>query len=78
MKKIEIFGTGCPKCKRTEQNVRRAVQELGIEAEVIHVYDQLEMLKRGITNTPAVVIDGEVKITGRVPEVDEIKELLST
>ena len=78
MKKIEIFGTGCPKCKRTEQNVRRAVQELGIEAEVTHVYDQLEMLKRGITNTPAVVIDGEVKITGRVPEVDEIKELLST
>lgn len=78
MKKIEIFGTGCPKCKRTEQNVRRAVQELGIEAEVIHVYDQLEMLKRGITNTPAVVIDGEVKIAGRVPEVDEIKELLST
>ena len=78
MKKIEIFGTGCPKCKRTEQNVRRAVQELGIEAEVIHVYDQLEMLKRGITNTPAVVIDGEVKITGRVPEVDEIKGLLST
>jgi len=78
MKKIEIFGTGCPKCKRTEQNVRRAVQELGIEAEVTHVYDQLEMLKRGITNTPAVVIDGEVKIAGRVPEVDEIKELLST
>lgn len=78
MKKIEIFGTGCPKCRRTEQNVRKAVQELGIEAEVIHVYDQLEMLKRGITNTPAVVIDGEVKIAGRVPEVDEIKKLLST
>ena len=78
MKKIEIFGTGCPKCRRTEQNVRKAVQELGIEAEVTHVYDQLEMLKRGITNTPAVVIDGEVKIAGRVPEVDEIKELLST
>ena len=78
MKKIEIFGTGCPKCKRTEQNVRKAVQELGIEAEVTHVYDQLEMLKRGITHTPAVVIDGEVKIAGRVPEVDEIKELLST
>ena len=78
MKKIEIFGTGCPKCKRTEQNVRKAVQELGIEAEVTHVYDQLEMLKRGITNTPAVVIDGEVKIAGRVPEVDEIKQLFST
>jgi len=78
MKKIEIFGTGCPKCRRTEQNVRKAVQELGIEAEVTHVYDQLEMLKRGITNTPAVVIDGEVKIAGRVPEIDEIKELLST
>lgn len=75
--KIEVFGVGCPKCKKTEDNCRQAVKELGIKAEVTHVYDQAEMLMRGITDNPSVVIDGELKVAGRTPEVQEIKKWLS-
>jgi len=75
--KIEVFGVGCPKCKKTEENAKKAVEELGIDAEVVHIYDQVEILKRGITDSPALAIDGEVKIANRVPEVDEIKKLLT-
>lgn len=72
--KIEVFGVGCPKCKKTEENCKQAVKELGIKVEVTHVYDQAKMLTRGITDSPALVIDGELKVSGRVPEVQEIKE----
>ncbi|OPX17907.1 thioredoxin family protein [candidate division WOR-3 bacterium 4484_100] len=75
--KIEIFGKGCPKCQKTEENARKAVQESGIDAEVVHIYDEVEMLKRGIIDNPALVIDGELKIGGRVPEIEEIKKLLT-
>jgi small redox-active disulfide protein 2 len=76
MVKIEVFGVGCPKCKKTEENCKQAVKKLGIKAEVTHVYDQMEMLKRGITGSPAVVIDGKLMVVGRVPEVEEIKKWL--
>ncbi len=78
MVKIEVFGVGCPKCRKTEENCRQAVRELGIEAEVVHVYDQMEMLRRGITDNPSVVIDGKLMLGGRVPEVHEVKKWLST
>ena len=71
--KIEVFGIGCPKCRATEANARKAVQELGVNAEVIPVYDKTATIKRGITDTPALVIDGKLKVSGRVPEVEEIK-----
>jgi len=74
--KIEVFGAGCPKCKKTEENCRKAVKELGLKAEVIHVYDQVEMLKRGITSSPAVMVDSKLMVSGRVPEVHEIKKWL--
>lgn len=77
MVKIEVFGVGCPKCKITEENCRKAVKELGIKAEVTHVYDPAEMLKRGITSSPAVLVDGKLMVSGRVPEVQEIKKWLS-
>ncbi|MEM3401744.1 MAG: thioredoxin family protein [Candidatus Hadarchaeales archaeon] len=77
MIKIEVFGVGCPKCKKTEENCKQAIKELGIKAEVIHVYDQKKAVMRGIIDSPAVVIDGELKVSGRVPEVQEIKEWLS-
>lgn len=77
MVKIEVFGVGCPKCKKTEENCKRAVQELGIKAEVVHIYDQAQMLMRGITDNPSVVIDGKLMVGGRVPEVQEIKKWLS-
>lgn len=73
--KIEIFGIGCPKCKATEANARKAVQELGIQAEVVPVFDKdkAAVIKRGITDTPALMVDGKLKVAGRVPETEEIK-----
>jgi len=74
--KIEVLGTGCPKCKKTYENAEKAIKELGIEAELVKVYDSVEIAKRGVLETPALVIDGEIKIAGRVPSKEEIKELL--
>ncbi len=74
--KIEVLGTGCPKCKKTYENAAEAIKELGIEAELVKVYDSVEIAKRGIFETPALVIDGEIKVAGRVPSVEEIKEML--
>ena len=74
--KIEVLGIGCPKCRKMEENARKAVKELGIKAEVFHVYDAVEIARRGIVSTPALVVDGKVKVAGRVPTVEEIKQLL--
>jgi small redox-active disulfide protein 2 len=74
--KIEIMGTGCPKCKTTEKIVRKAVEELGIKAEIVKVDDLQEIINRGVMMTPAVFVDGEAKIVGRIPSPEEIKKLL--
>jgi len=74
--KIEILGTGCPKCKATEKNVRKAVDELKIEAEIVKVEDIQEIINRGVMMTPAVFIDGKAKVVGYIPSPDEIKKLL--
>jgi small redox-active disulfide protein 2 len=74
--KIEILGTGCPKCRTTEKNVRKAVEELGLQAEIVKVEDLQQIIDRGVMLTPTVFIDGEAKIVGRVPSPDEIKKLL--
>jgi small redox-active disulfide protein 2 len=70
------MGTGCPKCKTTEKIVRKAVEELGIKAEIVKVDDLQEIINRGIMMTPAVLVDGEAKIVGRIPSPEEIKKLL--
>jgi small redox-active disulfide protein 2 len=74
--KIEVLGTGCPKCRKTYENAEKAIKETGVEAELVKVYDSIEIAKRGVFETPALAIDGAVKIAGRVPSVEEIKELL--
>ena len=74
--KIEVLGTGCPKCKKTYENAAEAIKELGIEAELVKVYDSVEIAKRGVLETPALAIDGEIKVAGRVPSKEEIKEML--
>ena len=74
--KIEILGSGCTKCKATEEVVKKAVEELGIQAEVVKIDDLQDIIDRGVMMTPAVVVDGIVKIVGRKPSVDEIKKLL--
>jgi len=70
--KIEILGTGCPKCKQLEANAKKAVEEAGKKAEIIKVADIAKIVEYGVMSTPAIVIDGKVKAYGRVPEVKEI------
>ena len=74
--KIEILGTGCPKCKATEKIVKQVVDELKADVEIVKIEDLQEIVNRGVMMTPAVVVDGEVKIVGHVPSVDEVKKLL--
>ena len=74
--KIEILGTGCAKCRATEKIVKKAVEELGIQAEVVKVEDLQDIINRGVMMTPAVVVDGKVKITGHQPTIEEIKKIL--
>jgi len=76
--KIEVLGTGCAKCKSLLRNVERAVQELGIEAEVIRVDSLQEIMDRGIMMIPGLAINGEVKLVGRSPSVEEIKKMLQS
>lgn len=74
---IAILGTGCPKCKQTAEAVRRAVEQVGIEATIYKVEDIREIMRFRVMMTPAVAIDGQVKISGKVPTVDEVKALLA-
>jgi small redox-active disulfide protein 2 len=73
MKKIQILGTGCPKCKRLFEASQQAVKDLGIEAEVSKVEDINEIMKFNVMMTPALAVDGQVKVVGRIPKLDEIK-----
>ncbi len=77
MKKIQILGTGCPKCKKLAENVEAAAKELGIEFEIEKVTDINEIMKFGVMMTPALVVDGEVKVVGKVPSTDEINQMLT-
>lgn len=76
MIKIEVLGTGCMKCKRLEKNVQKAVEELGIKTEIIKVEDIGKIMEYGIMMTPGLIINGETKVIGRVPNVEEIKRML--
>lgn len=74
--KIEILGTGCMKCKRLAKNTEIAVAELGIPAEIEKVEEITAIMDRGVMLTPALIVDGELKVSGRVADVNEIKETL--
>lgn len=74
--KIEILGPGCSRCDITEQVVINALAELQIPAEVIKISDLDKMLEYHITSTPALIIDGQIKMQGRIPSKEEIKNLL--
>ncbi|MFW6038834.1 MAG: thioredoxin family protein [Candidatus Saliniplasma sp.] len=74
--KIEILGPGCFNCQRLEKNARKAVKELGIDAEIEKVEDVQEMSSRGVMMTPALAIDGETKSAGKVLNPEQIKKLL--
>lgn len=73
---IKILGTGCAKCKTTQAVVEKVMAETGIEATIIKVEDIMEIMKFNIMTTPAVVVDGVVKIKGRVPSESEVRTAL--
>lgn len=74
--KIEILGSGCPKCEGTEQNVRKALADLNLPADVVKVTEIDDILAHGVMFTPALVIDGKVVMQGKIPTVDQIKQLV--
>jgi small redox-active disulfide protein 2 len=74
MKKIEILGMGCPKCNKLFQRAKEAVKDLGIEAEVVKIQDIKTISEYGVLITPALAVGGVVKVAGKVPKVEEIKE----
>jgi small redox-active disulfide protein 2 len=73
MKKIQILGTGCPKCKKLSEVAEKVAKESGVEYELTKVTDITEIMQYGVMMTPALVIDGEIKVVGRIPKPDEIK-----
>ena len=75
--KIEVLGTGCAKCKRLFANVQEAVKDLKITAEVVKVEELDKIVNRGVMLTPALFINGELRAEGRVPCMDEIKQMLT-
>jgi len=76
MKKIEILGTGCPKCKKLTEQTMEAAAQLGMECNIEKVEDIQKIMAYGVMMTPALVVDGKVKVTGKVPSVDELKKIL--
>jgi len=77
MRRIQILGTGCPKCRKLAEAADQAAKELGIEYELEKVTDLNEIVTFGVMMTPALVVDGEVKVQGKAPSVDEIKKHLA-
>ncbi len=78
MKKLQILGTGCPKCKQLAENAEAAAKALGVEYTIEKVTDIGEMMKFGVMMTPALVIDGKVAAAGNVPSAGEIKKMLES
>jgi small redox-active disulfide protein 2 len=76
MKRVQVLGPGCAKCAKLKENTDQAIRKLGIEAAVEKVADINEITAFGVMMTPALVVDGQVKVVGRVPSPEEIEGLL--
>lgn len=77
MKKVQILGTGCPKCKKLAENTEAAAKALDLDCDIEKVTDINEIMKFGVMITPALAVDGQVKVVGKVPSPDEIKKMLA-
>ncbi|MBN2566316.1 MAG: TM0996/MTH895 family glutaredoxin-like protein [Candidatus Eisenbacteria bacterium] len=75
--KIQVLGTGCPKCKALAERVERAVAELGLDCDIEKITDIREIMAYGVMITPALAVDGEVKMSGKLPSVVELMEVLT-
>ncbi len=77
MKTIKILGTGCAKCKQTEAVIRETLSDMGLEANIEKVEDIQKIMEYDIMATPAVVLDGVVKMAGKVPSKEEVRTMLA-
>lgn len=77
MKKIQVLGTGCAKCEKLADLAKQAADELGIEYELVKIKDIVEITSFGVMMTPALAVDGEVKVSGKVPDVETLKGLMT-
>lgn len=75
--RIEVLGSGCAKCNKTKELAEKAVKEAGMDAEIVKVEDFDKILEYGVMVTPALVIDGDVKVAGKVPSVEDIKKWIT-
>jgi len=75
--RIQVAGPGCPNCQTTEKNVFNACAELNLPADISHVFNVAEFVSLGVTRTPAVLIDGDIVLAGKVPTVPELVEILT-
>jgi len=76
--KIEILGAGCPKCEQLVRNAKTAIEQLGVDAVVSKVTDIAEIANRGVMMTPALSVDGDIKLVGKVATPEELKTLFTT
>jgi small redox-active disulfide protein 2 len=76
VKKIQILGTGCPKCKKLTENAETAAKELGVDYEIEKVSNINDIMNYGVMMTPALAVDGKVKVVGKVASVEEIKTII--
>jgi small redox-active disulfide protein 2 len=77
MKKLQILGTGCPKCNQLAERTEQAATELGLDYELVKITDISDIISFGVMNTPALVVDGEVKVAGKLPDLEQIKDFIS-
>ncbi len=77
MKNLQVLGTGCPKCKKLAEMTEQAAKELGIEYELTKVTEISEIMTFGIMLTPGLAVDGEVKVAGKLPSVEDIKKMIA-
>jgi len=76
MMKLQILGTGCPKCKTLAERVEQAAKELGLDYEMVKVTDINEIMNFGVMMTPGLAVDGVVKLAGKIPNIEELKKML--
>ena len=76
MKEVIVLGTGCPKCRELFERTEQAVSEMGLSCTVEKVTDIRRITDYGVMMTPALVVDGQVKVTGKVPSLDDLKKML--
>jgi small redox-active disulfide protein 2 len=77
MKVIKVLGPGCPKCSKLEEQTRKAATEMGLDCKIEKVTDIQEIISYGIMMTPALIVDGDVKVYGKVPDLAEMKKMIS-